>query len=110
MIKAELTWRRGHLRFKMKGSNTCEVEAVALIAEICKGFEGKCPGTTAEELLNAAKVALQAVREEDKKTGGLKVACYKDADGCKDLGRTGHCARFGCMCEAVHCEEEREDE
>ena len=110
MIKAKLAWRRGHLRFGMKGINTCKVEAVALIAEICKGFEEKCPGTTAEELLNAAKVALEAMREEDEKPGGLKVACHKDADGCKDLDPTGYCARFGCMCEAVHCEEEREDE
>lgn len=48
--------------------------------------------------------------EDSKKAGGLKVVCHKDADGCKDLGPTGKCARFSCMCEAVHCEEEMEDE
>lgn len=101
MIKAKLAWWRGHLRFRMKGSNTCEVEAVALIAEICKGFEEKCPGTTAEELLNAAKVALEAMREEDEKGKGLKVKCCKPEDTCEHFGPTGWCDKYGMQCEEV---------
>lgn len=73
MIKAKLTWRRGHLRHELRGRNTNPAEAATLIAGICRGIEAKCPGTTAEELLNAAKVALEAMREEDEKGKGLKV-------------------------------------
>lgn len=101
MIKAKLAWRWGHLRFRMKGSNTCTAEAVALIAEICKGFEEKCPGTTAEELLNAAKVALEAMRGEDEKGKGLKVKCYKPEDTCEHFGQTGWCDKYGMQCEEV---------
>lgn len=70
MIKAKLTWRRGHLSFRMKGSNTCTAEAVTLIAEICRDIEEKCADITADELLNAAKVALEAMRDEDEKGKG----------------------------------------
>lgn len=110
MIKAKLTWRRGHLRHELRGRNTNPAEAATLIAGICRGIEEKYPDTTVEELLNAAKTALEAMREENEKGKGLKVMCHLDTDGCKDLDPTGYCARFGCMCEAVHIAEEREDE
>lgn len=110
MIKAKLTWRRGQPRSKIVGRNTSKAEAAVLIATICRSFEEKAQGIKAEEVLRAAEVALQIARKEDEKPGGLKVACHKDADGCKDLGPTGKCARFGCMCEDVHSAEEWEDE
>ena len=46
----------------------------------------------------------------DGRPGGLKVMCYLDPDGCKDLDPTGYCARFACMCEDVHTDDEQEDE
>lgn len=111
MIKAKVNWRRGHLRYELRGRNTNPAEAATLIAGIYSGVEAKCPGTTAEELLNAAKVALEAMREEDEKGKGLKVKCYKQpADGCEYIRDGDWCSRFGCDCADVHIDEEKEDE
>ena len=101
MIKAKLTWRRGRLRSKTVGRNTNKAEAAALIAAICRSFEEKAQGTTAEELLNTAKVALEAMREEDEKGKGLKAECYKPEDTCEHFGPTGWCDKYGMQCEEV---------
>lgn len=101
MIKAKLAWRRGHLKHELRGRNTNPAEAATLIAGICSGIEKKCPGTTAEELLNAAKVALEAMREEDEKGKGLKAECCKPEDTCEHFGPTGWCDKYGMQCEEV---------
>lgn len=88
----------------------CRVDGGCGRCSLCK----ECDGDINVLLGMAADVLAELLHgrliEDSKKPGGLKVTCHKDADGCKDLGPTGKCARFGCMCEAVHCEEEREDE
>lgn len=75
--------------------------------EECNGDINVLLGMAADVL---AELLHDRLIEDSKKAGGLTVVCHKDADGCKDLDPTGYCARFGCMCEEVHCEEEREDE
>lgn len=88
----------------------CRVDGGCGRCSLCK----ECDGDINVLLGMAADVLAELLHgrliEDSKKAGGLKVVCHKDADGCKDLGPTGKCVRFGCMCEAVHCEEEREDE
>ena len=101
MIKAKVTWRRGHLRHELRGRNTDPVEAAALIAGICRGIEGKYPDTTVEDLLNAAKAALEAMREEDEKGKGLRAKCCKPEDTCEHFGPTGWCDKYGMKCEEV---------
>lgn len=101
MIKAKLTWRRGHLRHELRGRNTNPAEAATLIAGICRGIEGKYPDTTVEELLNAAKAALEAMREEDEKGKGLKVKCCKPEDTCEHYGPNGWCDKYDMQCEEV---------
>ena len=75
--------------------------------EECNGDINVMLGMAADVL---AELLHDRLIEDSKKPGGLKVMCHLDTDGCKDLDPTGYCARFGCMCEVVHCEEEREDE
>lgn len=101
MIKAKLTRRRGRLRSKTVGRNTNETEAAVLIAAICRSFEEKAQGTTAEELLNAAKVALEAMREKNEKGKGLKAECCKPEDTCEHFGPTGWCSKYNMQCEEV---------
>lgn len=101
MIMAKLTWRRGHIRTKVRGRNWSPAEAVTLIAAICRAIEEQVPEQKAEELLRAAKVALEAMREEDEKSKGLKVRCCKPEDTCEHFGPTGWCDKYGMQCEEV---------